>query len=198
MGAVINSANSFAAQVQAREALRAADPRDFEQRWNKGREEFHLKLNGYTEYIISRNTAAQADSQYTARVKRFGREESLSMRYGDLLTRQLRETFTAISLLQATQKENVINSIRSGAILEHIVQREAYSLNAMRKGVIFSSQMADAGQGAILIQGDLVRDMNHPDKRLVLEVTWRSSVGTGGPLGFVVDRQYAQLLDSTR
>jgi len=198
MVAAVHSARSYMANEQARAALQGADPRDFKQEWNRGRAEFHLKLNGYTEYIISHNPAAPSDSQYSARVRYFGRDESLSTRFGDLLNSQLRATFKAIADLRASQREVVTEAIQSKALLGHVSERESYALNAAQKGVLFTSILPDTGAGGIVVRGDLSRDMSHSEKRLILEVTWRSSVGTGGPMSFVVDRQYAQLLDSTR
>lgn len=198
MAAAVHSARSYMANEQARAALQGADPRDFKQEWNRGKEEFHLKLNGYTEYIISGNIAVAGDSQYSARIKYFGRDELLSTRFGDSLNRQLHATFQGIAELRASQKEVVTEAINSKALLEHVSERELYALNAAQKGVLFTSTLPDTGAGGIVVRGDLSRDMSHPDKRLILEVTWRSSVGTGGPMSFVVDRQYGQLLDSTR
>jgi len=198
MAAVVNAAKSYTAQLQAWEVLRKADTRDFKQEWSKGKEEFHLKLNGYTEYIISWSPAARIDSQYSVRIKHLGREEILPARLGDLLDMQLRATFREIAELRTTQKDVVLEAIKSGALLEHVSERDHYSLNAGRKGVLFGSMLPDTGAGAILVRGDLVRDMNHPEQRLVLEVTWRSSLGTGRPIGFVVDKKYGQLFDSNR
>lgn len=194
----VSSGRSYMANEQARAALQGADPRDFKQEWNKGKEEFHLKVNSYTEYIVSQNIAASADSQYSARVKYFGREEVLTKRFGDPLDSQLRATFRALADLRASQRKVVAEAIQSKALLEHVSERESYAFNAAQKGVLFTSMLPDTGSGGIIVRGDLSRDMSRPDKRLILEVTWRSSVGTGGPMSFVVDRQYAQLLDSTR
>jgi len=197
MAAEVHSARSYMVNEQARAALQGADPRDFQQEWKKGKEEFHLKLNGYTEYIISHNLVSGNESQYSARIKYFGRDEALTTRFGDSLDRQLRVTFQGIADLRASQREVVAEAIQSRAILEHVSERESYALNAAQKGVLFTSMLPDTGSGGIIVRGDLSRDMSHRDKRLILEVTWRSSVGTGGPMSFVVDRQYAQLLDST-
>ena len=201
MGTTVSGARSFFLSSQALADLSKADIRDFKQHWNKGIEEFHLRTNGYTEYVIARSYAVKSDSMcsaYEARVRNFGKEEVISVRFGSPLERALGDAFKAVDTLRASLKERVIEAVTSGELLEHVEDRESYSLNAVRKGVMFSSRLPDVGRGEILVRGDLSRDMSHPDQRLVLEVTWRHSVGTDGPLRFIVDRQYERLLNTKR
>ncbi len=198
MATTVSESKTVLTTLQAREVLAKASPQEFKQHWNKGREEFHLKVNGHTDYIIAKSPVPTASAMHTVRITSFGRETVLSVRFGSPLDAALRETFKAIALLRATQRESVIEAIKSGAVLEQIEDRQSYALNSSRKGVLFSSRLPDGGDGSVLVRGDLTRDMSSPDKKLLLEVTWRSSIGTGGPLAFVVGRKFERLLEATR
>lgn len=194
MSQLVSPAKSHLASTQACDALRSADVRDWKQEWTKGKEEFRLKINGHTEYVIARDFAATIDSIYSMRVKNFGREESLSARFAEPLHRQLRETFDSIAALRVAQREQVGQAIETGVLLQHVRERNSYFVSTSQNGTLFTSELPDTGSGAILVRGDLSRDVSRPDKRLILEVTWRTAAGTGGPLACVVDSRYATLL----
>lgn len=198
MSQLVSTSKSYLAIAQAREALQDADPRDFKQEWVKGKEEFHLRTKGHTEYVIARHVATKADSMYSIRVKSFNREEPLSIRFGDPLHNQVRQSFNDISALRVAQREFVRDSVEGGALLHHVRERDFYSVGSSLKGTLFTSELLDTGSGLVLVRGDLSTDLSHPGNRLILEVTWRSSIGTGGPLAFVVDRRYAALLEPSR
>jgi hypothetical protein len=198
MSLLVSTSKSYLAITQARDALLKADPRDFKQEWVKGKEEFHLRASGNTEYVIARHLASKADLMYSIRLRCFNREESLSIRFGDSLHNQLRESFNTIADLRVAQRQLVREAVEVGALLHHVRQRDFYTVSHSQKGTLFTSELPDTGSGAVVVRGDVSRDVSHPDKKLILEVTWRSAAGTGGPLAFVVDPRYAALLEPKR
>ncbi|MEY4700588.1 MAG: hypothetical protein RL326_775 [Pseudomonadota bacterium] len=198
MSASLTQSRSYASCIQARDALQKIEPHKWRQQWNKGIEEFHARLDAHTEFVVTRNIAARSSSMYSIKVRNFHREESLPVRFGDPLHHQLHETFNHIVALRGSQRDVVIDAIKTGAILGHIRERDLYSASFSQRGVLFASEMPDTGSGAILVRGDLTRDTSHPEKRLILQVTWRSSIGTGGPLTFAVDSHYEALLAAKR
>lgn len=198
MNTAVSPAKSYGDRMRASETLHKTDPRAWKHEWNKGKEEFRLKIDAATEYIVARDYAATSDSVYSIRVSSFNREQSLPVRVGDSLHRQLSLTFRAIDQLRREQRKVVSEAVRDGEILKHISERDLYPTNHSPKGVLFASELPDNGCGTILVRGDLSRDMSHPDKALILQVTWRSSAGTGGPLTWVVDPRYAALLEPRR
>jgi hypothetical protein len=184
--------------MQARDALGKIEPHSWRQQWNKGTEEFHARLNGQTEYVVTRDIGAKSSSMYSIRVRNFHKEEALPVRFGDPLHHRLHQTFNDINTLRGAQRSLVIETIKTGALLQNVRERDLYSTSSSQKGVLFASEIPDTGSGAILVRGDLTRDTSHAEKRLILQVTWRSSIGTGGPLTFVVDRHYEGLLAANR
>ncbi len=198
MNMSLSPSRSYVACIQACDALRKIEPHNWRQQWNKGTEEFHAKLNGHTEYVVTRNLAAKSPSMYSLRVRSFHNEQALPVRFGDPLHHQLHETFNHINALRGAQRRVVIETIKTGALLQNVLERDLYSASSSQKGVLFASEIPDTGSGAILVRGDLTRDTSHAENRLILQATWRSSIGTGGPLTFAVDRHYEGLLAPKR
>jgi hypothetical protein len=198
MNSSMSHAKSHVESVQLCQTLQKLDSRTWKQEWNKGKEEFRLKINGYTEYIVARDFSAKSNSMYSIKVSSLNRERSVPVEFGDPLHRQLHRTFHEIDALRHEQRKVVSDAIRDGTILNHIRERDLYPVNHSPKGVLFSSELPDHGFGAILVRGDLTRDQSNPNKTLILQVTWRSSTGTGGPLTSVVDPRYSALLEPRR